>query len=96
MPQEEADESALVKAKGGTVVLDEERVTGAVTLKTYKDYFSAIRSPIMIAGILSLLVLEQVSLVGNSLFLGFWSTNSLDLSMAQYMACYAGELHTRR
>ena len=85
-----ANASKPEPAKGGTLILEEERVTGSVTWETYRYYFSAIRSPIMIVGFVAFQTLEQVSLVGNSLFLGFWSGNTLDLSTGRYMAIYAG------
>ena len=90
------NEPALELTQGGTLILEEERVIGAVTWKTYKNYLSAIHSPLMIVGFLAFAALEQISLVGNSLFLGFWSANTLDLTMGQYMAFYAGELPVER
>lgn len=83
------DQPAVEQVKSGTRILEEERVTGAVCWKTYKDYFGAIRSPWMIVAFLVLQVLEQVSLVGSSLFLGFWSGNTLGLSTNLYIAIYA-------
>lgn len=85
------DQPATEQVKGGTRILEEERVTGAVSWKTYKDYFGAIRSPWMIVAFVVPQVLEQVTLVGSSLFLGFWSGNTLGLSTNLYIAIYASE-----
>ena len=94
-PTEDAEKDKSKEApagQGGDQFIEEERVTGAVEWATYKDYCKAIGSWWWIVLFLNLLILQQIAEVGNSLFLGFWSGETIPgFSTGQYMAVYAGE-----
>ncbi|KDQ53927.1 hypothetical protein JAAARDRAFT_38897 [Jaapia argillacea MUCL 33604] len=68
----------------------EERVTGAVTWTTYKKYLHFGGSVMWAPLILLLLVLMQGASVGNNLFLGYWTAESVPgFNQADYMGVYA-------
>ncbi|KZS90158.1 multidrug resistance-associated ABC transporter [Sistotremastrum niveocremeum HHB9708] len=68
----------------------EERETGAVTSTTYAKYLKAagglVWAPIMLVP----LALAQAAQVGNNLFLGFWTAESIPgFTQSEYMGVYA-------
>ncbi|KAF9067926.1 multidrug resistance-associated ABC transporter [Rhodocollybia butyracea] len=78
-------------SENAALMQKEERNTGAVTFQTYAKY-------LMFAGglwwapfILLVLTLAQAAQVGNNLFLGFWTAESIPgFGQAQYIGVYAG------
>ncbi|KAG6889349.1 hypothetical protein C0992_005577 [Termitomyces sp. T32_za158] len=69
----------------------EERNTGAVTWDVYTKYLRFCGGLVWAPIIVSLLLLNESSQVGNNLFLGFWTGNIIGgFSQGQYMAVYAG------
>ncbi|CAK5271106.1 unnamed protein product [Mycena citricolor] len=77
------DQSALMQA--------EERSTGAVSWDVYSKYFQYGGSILWAPVILLLLTLSQAAQVGNNLFLGFWTAESIPgFHQGDYMAVYAG------
>ncbi|KAK0231362.1 multidrug resistance-associated ABC transporter [Armillaria fumosa] len=77
--------------KNGVLVRMEERNTGPVTWTTYRDYLRAAGGVIWAPIVLLLLVLNQCSRVGNTVFLVFWTTNGIHgFTQGQYMVVYAG------
>ncbi|KAG6873111.1 hypothetical protein C0995_002774 [Termitomyces sp. Mi166 len=70
---------------------EEERNTGAVTLDVYKKYLRFSGGLVWAPIIVSLLLLNEGSQVGNNLFLGFWTGQTIEgFSQGQYIAVYAG------
>ncbi|RXW22412.1 hypothetical protein EST38_g3441 [Candolleomyces aberdarensis] len=86
----EAVDSQLKEAKDVLMQL-EERNTGAVEWEVYKRYAGFAGGLSMIPLIIVLLLVGQAVSVGNNLWLGFWTADSVDnFSTGQYMAVYAG------
>lgn len=78
------------KAKGH-IVEKEERNTGAVSSKTYMQYAKAVNSPTMMIMVAAALILAQICAVSNTVFLGMWSSESIEgFATWQYMAVYGG------
>ncbi|GLB40936.1 putative ABC transporter transmembrane region [Lyophyllum shimeji] len=76
-------EAALMQA--------EERNTGAVSWDVYKKYLQYAGGIVWAPIILFLLVINECSQVGNNLFLGFWTGNTIrGFTQGKYMALYAG------
>lgn len=100
---EKADD---LKAGKDNLMQTEERATGAVTFQTYIKYlrfggrYVGVRVNISSAHIsisvwwaptiIILLILSQMANVGNSLFLSFWTDQSLGFTQSGYMGAYAG------
>jgi hypothetical protein len=59
------------QAKGGKLLLDEERNTGSVSWHVYKEYARSFGSWWFLFFIIFTQVMAQASQVGNTLFLGF-------------------------
>ena len=79
------------KMATGVITEDEERITGTVSWKTYTEYFKSIGAWWRIAVPLFFLIGQQICIVGNNLFLGFWSGQTIEgFSQGQYMAIYGG------
>ncbi|KAF9019789.1 multidrug resistance-associated ABC transporter [Hymenopellis radicata] len=77
--------------KKGTLMQEEERVTGSVAWSTYRDYMRFAGGLVWFPIFVTLLTLNQVAAVGNNLMLGFWTANSINgFSQGQYMGVYAG------
>ncbi|EPQ52804.1 multidrug resistance-associated ABC transporter [Gloeophyllum trabeum ATCC 11539] len=90
---EKPQEGALPKVDEARDILmqEEERVTGAVGLETYKKYFHYVGGLLWAFAIVVLLVLEQGATVSNNLFLGFWTAGSIKgFHQGQYIGVYAG------
>ncbi|KAF5370913.1 hypothetical protein D9615_009789 [Tricholomella constricta] len=69
----------------------EERNTGAVSWDVYKKYLRFAGGIFWAPIILVLLVVNEGSQVGNNLFLGFWTGNTISgFTQGKYMAVYAG------
>ncbi|PPQ81812.1 hypothetical protein CVT25_013648 [Psilocybe cyanescens] len=83
-------EEAGVKKGNPALMQLEERNTGAVTWSVYKKYLGFAGGVIWAPFILGLLTLTQGAQVGNNLFLGFWTANSIHgFRQGDYMAVYA-------
>lgn len=81
------------QSDGGIITEEEERVTGTVVWQTYIDWFRSMGSWWPPALALICLALSQVCEVGNALFLGFWSGQTIKgFSQGRYMALYGGRL----
>ncbi|KAF7321107.1 Multidrug resistance-associated ABC transporter protein [Mycena chlorophos] len=79
------------KKEQAALMTTEERNTGAVTWETYKQYFKYGGGLPWAPAIFLLLTLAQVAQVGNTLFLGFWTGESIPgFDQSQYMGVYAG------
>ncbi|KAH9476201.1 ABC-type transporter cicA [Psilocybe cubensis] len=77
--------------KGNPALMQlEERNTGAVTWSVYKKYLGFAGGVVWAPVIVLLLTLTQGAQVGNNLFLGFWTANSIHgFKQGDYMAVYA-------
>ncbi|CAA7257506.1 unnamed protein product [Cyclocybe aegerita] len=74
-----------------TLMQLEERLTGAVSWKVYTNYLRKAGGLAWAPIILSLLVINEAAQVGTTLFLGFWSGNTIaHFTQGRYMAVYAG------
>ncbi|KAK0453030.1 multidrug resistance-associated ABC transporter [Armillaria borealis] len=81
----------LPKYKNSALIRTEERYTGSVAWKTYRDYLRVAGGVIWAPILLLLLVLNQCSRVGNTVFLGFWTADGIHrFTQGQYMVVYAG------
>ncbi|KAL8287275.1 hypothetical protein RQP46_003727 [Phenoliferia psychrophenolica] len=100
LAEEVTDEKAVTELKkkpradgviGAKLMQDEERETGSISWSVYTHYFRSMGTiwwgPILFA----LYGMAQICTVGNSIFLGFWSAQSITgFSQGDYMAIYAG------
>ncbi|KAK0467750.1 multidrug resistance-associated ABC transporter [Desarmillaria tabescens] len=76
--------------RNGVLMQAEERHRGSVTWATYHDYLRAAGGVIWAPILLSLLILNQCSQVGNTVFLGIWTVDGIHgFTQGQYMAAYA-------
>lgn len=75
--------------KAHKLMQEEERATGAVGFKVYKQYLSAAR-PYMGFLVLLSLVLMQAATVINSYVLVWWQENNFGFSTGAYLGMYAG------
>ena len=79
-------------ASGSKLMLDEERNMGSVSGAVYLRYLGAIGSWWYVIKATAYLLLAQGSMVGSSLFLGYWSGSEIaGFSQGHYMAVYAGQ-----
>ncbi|KAG9227354.1 hypothetical protein CCMSSC00406_0004107 [Pleurotus cornucopiae] len=83
------------KSQGGPLdspsqlMQDEERVTGAVTWETYSKYFRYGGGILWVPLIVILLIVDQCLFVATSLFLSFWTSNTIPgFTQANYMTVY--------
>ncbi|KAL6300347.1 multidrug resistance-associated ABC transporter [Sparassis latifolia] len=68
---------------------EEERITGAVTYATYSRYLRFAGGLVWAPIIIGLLILVQGTQVGNNLFLGFWTAESIPgFHQGDYIAVY--------
>ncbi|EJU01830.1 hypothetical protein DACRYDRAFT_52395 [Dacryopinax primogenitus] len=78
-------------SKGPKLMQEEERRTGQVTTKVYTEWLQAAGSVLWAPGLLAIIAFGQAASVGNNLFLGFWTSDSIsDFSQSGYMGMYAG------
>ncbi|KIM43822.1 hypothetical protein M413DRAFT_434825 [Hebeloma cylindrosporum] len=78
------------KKDSATLMQTEERNRGAVTWSVYQKYLRFAGGVIWAPIIFLLLVLTQAAQVGNNLFLGFWTSQSIHgFKQGDYMAVYA-------
>ncbi|KAK0186449.1 multidrug resistance-associated ABC transporter [Armillaria mellea] len=86
-----AEKADALKDKKVVLMQTEERYTGSVSWTTYSKYLRFAGGTVWAPILLSLLVLNQCSQVGNNLFLGFWTGETIHgFTQGQYMAVYAG------
>ncbi|PBK66109.1 multidrug resistance-associated ABC transporter [Armillaria solidipes] len=86
-----AKKADTLKDKKVVLMQTEERFTGSVSWTTYRKYLRFAGGTIWAPILLSLLALNQISQVGNNLFLGFWTGETIHgFTQGQYMAVYAG------
>ncbi|KAJ4474268.1 multidrug resistance-associated ABC transporter [Lentinula aciculospora] len=87
---ETVDPTSVDKAANAALMQMEERNVGAVGFETYSKYLKFAGGIWWAPFILLLLTLTQGAQVGNNLFLGFWTAESIPgFGQAQYMAVYA-------
>ncbi|KAF7982734.1 hypothetical protein HWV62_26606 [Athelia sp. TMB] len=85
-----AVETVDAKKADADLMTAEERETGAVTWGVYSNYLRFAGGLFWAPLILALLILSQAAQVGNNLFLGFWTEESIKgFSQGEYMAVYA-------
>ncbi|KZP34073.1 multidrug resistance-associated ABC transporter, partial [Athelia psychrophila] len=89
--KEDAIEKAVDSKKVETDLMTaEERETGAVSWSVYAKYLRFAGGLFWAPIILLLLILTQVAQVGNTLFLGYWTAQSIPgFVQGDYMAVYA-------
>ncbi|KAF9277276.1 hypothetical protein BGZ74_003407 [Mortierella antarctica] len=75
------------KPKG--LMSQEERATGSVDGKIYKNYVNAAGGGLLVPLLLLLLILTQIAKVGNDLWLSWWTELKFDKSQTFYMVLYA-------
>ena len=89
----EEDVKAVRDKKGpaGKFMLDEEREIGSVSWRVYTKFGAAAGGWTWLGCCALFLSLTQASQVGNTLFLGFWSSMSIPgFRSGDYMGLYAG------
>ncbi|KAK4702568.1 hypothetical protein P7C70_g3660, partial [Phenoliferia sp. Uapishka_3] len=75
---------------GAKLMVDEERETGSISWSVYAHYFRSMGSIWWGPILFFLYGMAQVCTVGNSVFLGFWSAQSITgFSQGEYMGIYA-------
>ncbi|KAG0329331.1 hypothetical protein BG000_000100 [Podila horticola] len=75
------------KAKG--LMSQEERATGSVDGKIYKNYVNAAGGSYLVPLLLFLLIITQIAKVGNDLWLSWWTRDKFHESEKFYMVLYA-------
>ncbi|WRT70501.1 uncharacterized protein IL334_007499 [Kwoniella shivajii] len=81
-------ESKEEKSKG-VEMMEEDRQTGSIPWSIYQTYFVAMGNifwPILFG---AMLIMTQLTTVGNSLWLGWWSAERFSLDQGGYMGIYA-------
>ncbi|KAF8884421.1 ATP-dependent bile acid permease [Gymnopilus junonius] len=87
---DDSTEEGGPKKASGALMQQEERNTGAVTWSTYANYLKYAGGVLWGPFILLILTLTQGAQVGNNLFLGFWTSQSIHgFRQGDYMAVYA-------
>ncbi|KAF8882127.1 P-loop containing nucleoside triphosphate hydrolase protein [Infundibulicybe gibba] len=86
-----SDTNGADDKKANAVLMQaEERNTGSVSWDTYKKYLRFAGGIFWAPVILILLTITQAAQVGNNLFLGFWTANTIPgFRQGDYMAVYA-------
>ncbi|KAE9399630.1 multidrug resistance-associated ABC transporter [Gymnopus androsaceus JB14] len=85
-----ADPASLDKEANAALMQIEERNLGAVSWRTYGKYLQFAGGVWWAPFMLLMLILAQAAQVGNNLFLGFWTAESIPgFGQSQYMAVYA-------
>ncbi|KAG0334412.1 hypothetical protein BG004_000426, partial [Podila humilis] len=85
-------DSATTEKAGGKpkgLMSQEERATGSVEGKIYKDYVNAAGGRLLVPVLLSVLLLTQIAKVGNDLWLSWWTSDEFQKSQKFYMILYA-------
>ncbi|KAG0299227.1 hypothetical protein BGZ98_010242 [Dissophora globulifera] len=75
--------------KPKALMSQEERSTGSVDGRIYKDYVKAAGGTYLIPLLLFLLIITQVAKVGNDLWLSWWSSDNFKQTQKFYMILYA-------
>ncbi|KAF0367633.1 ABC transporter [Gigaspora margarita] len=83
---EKENKKDVVLSKG--LMSTEEQYRGAVNNEIYLAYIRNAGGMILIPIIVFLLVMLQVTNIGNNLWLSYWSNNTFDLSMGVYIGIY--------
>ncbi|KAG0036025.1 hypothetical protein BGZ82_004800 [Podila clonocystis] len=83
----EKKDAAGGKPKG--LMSQEERATGSVDGKIYKNYVNAAGGGLLVPLLLFLLIITQVAKVGNDLWLSWWTEDKFNESPKFYMILYA-------
>ncbi|PPQ74022.1 hypothetical protein CVT26_006961 [Gymnopilus dilepis] len=87
---DDSTEEGGAKKRNGALMQMEERNTGAVTWSTYAKYLRYAGGVVWGPFIILILTLTQGAQVGNNLFLGFWTSQSIHgFKQGDYMAVYA-------
>ncbi|KAM0755919.1 ATP-dependent bile acid permease [Meredithblackwellia eburnea MCA 4105] len=90
-PTKEVKAKTAGPGKGPKLMQDEEREIGAISWGVYAHYARSMGSIAWGPILFGFYALAQVAVVGNSLFLGYWSAQSIPhFSQGEYMAVYAG------
>ncbi|CAG8704303.1 27994_t:CDS:2, partial [Dentiscutata erythropus] len=66
----------------------EEQYRGAVNNEVYFTYFRNAGGMLLIPFIIFLLIMMQVTNIGNNLWLSYWSSNTFNLSLGVYIGVY--------
>ncbi|TFK23810.1 ATP-dependent bile acid permease [Coprinopsis marcescibilis] len=84
-------EAKVGKKSNAALIQEEERNMGAITGSIYSSYLKAAGGVSWGPWLLILLTLTQAASVGNTLFLGFWTAQTIPgFSQGHYMGVYAG------
>ncbi|KAG0018030.1 hypothetical protein BGZ81_010421 [Podila clonocystis] len=83
----EKKDTAGGKPKG--LMSQEERATGSVDGKIYKSYVNAAGGSLLVPLLLFLLIITQITKVGNDLWLSWWTEDKFGESPKFYMILYA-------
>ncbi|KAI9142193.1 P-loop containing nucleoside triphosphate hydrolase protein [Paraphysoderma sedebokerense] len=85
----EPEESTEDSSKPKQLMTAEERAVGAVALTVYWRYFKAMGGLLVVFMLLFVLLLTQVTRIGNDLWLAWWTSNLFkNLTLEQYMGIY--------
>ncbi|KAF9413974.1 hypothetical protein BGZ94_000549 [Podila epigama] len=85
--KEGAAASPGAKPKG--LMSQEERSTGSVDGKIYKNYMNAAGGSMLVVMMVFVLLLTQIAKVGNDLWLSWWTDDKFQQSQKFYMLLYA-------
>ncbi|CAG8547028.1 11089_t:CDS:10 [Funneliformis mosseae] len=84
----EKEISTGVVAPVKALMTTEERVTGSVDNSVYFAYVRAAGGYSLLPLLLFLLIMTQVTNIGNNLWLSFWTSQKFNMSTEKYMAIY--------
>ncbi|KAI1320479.1 hypothetical protein EDD11_000864 [Mortierella claussenii] len=82
-------DDAAPAGKRKALMSQEERATGSVDGKIYKDYVKAAGGTYLLPTLLLLLIATQIAKVGNDLWLSYWTKDRFKESQKFYMVLYA-------
>ncbi|KAF9973525.1 hypothetical protein BGZ73_003215 [Actinomortierella ambigua] len=86
---QESKKSDTPKAPVKGLMQTEERSTGSVSGKIYKEYFRATGGSYIVPMIVITMTLTQIAKVGNDLWLSWWTSDALNETPKFYMILYA-------
>ncbi|ORX63493.1 hypothetical protein BCR32DRAFT_330852 [Anaeromyces robustus] len=86
--QEEVKKAREEKTTGRALMTKEERATGSVDIKVYKDYLKAAGGILFGIIILIFVVITQASKLGNDMWLVYWTDDKFKWETTSYIIVY--------
>ncbi|ORX52519.1 hypothetical protein BCR36DRAFT_349904 [Piromyces finnis] len=88
IPMEKATFNGINKKQGKALMTKEERATGSVDIKVYKDYLKAAGGITIGILILIAVIVLQISKFGNDIWLVYWTDDTFKWATISYIIVY--------